>query len=102
MVRLIKSGEFDEVLKNEVVFVDFFAKWCGPCKMISPIVDEISNEIENVTFVKVDVDESNELVSMFNIMSIPTLLIFKNGELKAKNVGFMSKSEIINFINQNK
>lgn len=102
MVRLIKSGEFDEVLKNEVVFVDFFAKWCGPCKMISPIVDEISNEIENVTFVKVDVDESNELASMFNIMSIPTLLIFKNGELKAKNVGFMSKSEIINFINQNK
>lgn len=102
MVRLIKSEEFNETIKNGIVFVDFFAKWCGPCKMISPIIDEISNEIENVTFVKVDVDESGDIASKFSIMSIPTLMIFKNGELKSKNVGFMSKSEIVNFINQNK
>ena len=102
MVKLIKSEEFNEIIKNGVVFVDFFAKWCGPCKMISPIIDEISNELEDVTFIKVDVDESNDVASMFNIMSIPTLLIFKNGELKGKNVGFMSKGEIISFINQNR
>ncbi len=102
MVKLIKSEEFNEIIKNGVVFVDFFAKWCGPCKMISPIIDEISNELEDVTFVKVDVDESNDVASMFNIMSIPTLLIFKDGKLKGKNVGFMSKGEIISFINQNR
>lgn len=102
MVRLIKSDEFNEVIKNGIVFVDFFAKWCGPCKMISPVVDEISNEIEDVTFVKIDVDESSDIASRFSIMSIPTLMIFKNGELKSKNVGFMSKSEIVNFINQNR
>ncbi|MBP3635823.1 MAG: thioredoxin [Bacilli bacterium] len=102
MVKLINSKDFNEVLKNDVVLVDFFAKWCGPCKMISPIIDELSNEIDGVTFVKVDVDESSDLANMFSIMSIPTLMIFKKGELKGKNVGFMSKSEIIDFINQNR
>ena len=102
MIKIIKSNEFNEVLKNDVVLVDFFAKWCGPCKMISPIIDQISSEISDVTFVKVDVDESGDLASMFGVMSIPTLLIFKNGQLKGKSSGFMSKSEIISFINQNK
>lgn len=102
MVKIIKSNEFNEVLKNEIVLVDFFANWCGPCKMLSPIIEQVSNEITDVTFVKVDVDESPDLASMFGIMSIPTLLLFKNGELKNKTMGFMSKSDLIDFINENK
>lgn len=102
MVKIIKSNEFNEILKNEVVLVDFFANWCGPCKMLSPVIEQVSNEITDVTFVKVDVDESPDLASMFGIMSIPTLLLFKNGELKNKAMGFMSKSDLIDFINQKK
>lgn len=101
-VRLISSKDFNEVLKEKIVFVDFFAKWCGPCKMISPIIDNISNDITDVTFVKVDIDESSELANMFGIMSIPTLLIFKDGKLVNKSVGFMSKDEIIKFIDEAK
>ena len=102
MVKIIKSNEFNEILKNEVVLVDFFANWCGPCKMLSPVIEQVSNEITDVIFVKVDVDESPDLASMFGIMSIPTLLLFKDGELKNKTMGFMSKSDLIDFINQNK
>lgn len=97
-VKIISSKDFDNILKDNLVFVDFFAKWCGPCKMLSPIIDEISDKIKDVTFVKVDVDESSELASMFGIMSIPTLLLFKEGKLVNKSVGFMSKDEIIKFI----
>ena len=102
MVKIIKSNEFNEVLKNEIVLVDFFANWCGPCKMLSPVIEQVSNEMTDITFVKVDVDESSDLASMFGIMSIPTLLIFKNGELKGKTMGFMSKSDLIEFINESK
>ena len=102
MVKIIKSNEFNEVLKNEIVLVDFFANWCGPCKMLSPIIEQVSNEITDAIFVKVDVDESSDLASMFGIMSIPTLLLFKNGELKNKTMGFMSKSDLIDFINENR
>ena len=102
MVKIIRSNEFNEILKNEVVLVDFFANWCGPCKMLSPVIEQVSNEITDVIFVKVDVDESPDLASMFGIMSIPTLLLFKDGELKNKTMGFMSKSDLIDFINQNK
>lgn len=97
-VRLINNESFNDVLKDKIVFVDFFAKWCGPCKMISPIIDEISENIKDVTFIKVDVDESSELANMFGVMSIPTLLLFKEGKLVNKSVGFMSKDEIIKFI----
>ncbi len=102
MVKLIKSNEFDEVLQNNIVLVDFFAKWCGPCKMLSPIVDELSNEMQDIVFVKVDIDESVDLANKFGILSIPTLLIFKNGKLNGKEVGFLSKSDLIRFINENK
>lgn len=97
-VRLIDKKDFNEVLKNNIVFADFFAKWCGPCKMLSPIIDEVSEKIKDVTFVKVDIDENSELASMFGVMSIPTLLLFKEGKLVNKSVGFMSKDEIIKFI----
>ena len=102
MVKIVNSNEFTNEIKEGVVFVDFFATWCGPCKMLSPIVDEVSNEIKDVKFIKVDVDTSNDIASKYNIMSIPTLMIFKDGNLIAKQMGLLSKSALIDFISDNK
>lgn len=102
MVKNVNSNEFENEIKDNVVFVDFFATWCGPCKMLSPVVDEVSNEISDVKFLKVDVDENNEIASRYNIMSIPTLIILKDGDVINKHTGLLSKSDLINFINENK
>ena len=87
----------DEVEKsNGIVLVDFYADWCGPCKMMSPIIDSIAEEnLENVKVGKVNCDENGELAQKFGIMSIPTILIFKNGNLVKSFVGVTSKAEII-------
>ena len=77
-----------------IVFVDFYADWCGPCKMISPIIDMLSEEIKDVSFYKINVDNAQEMAVNYGIMSIPTLLIFENGEMKNRVVGFRSKGEI--------
>lgn len=90
---------FDEKIKNGVVVVDFFATWCGPCKMLSPIMDEVEQEMPDVEFLKIDVDQEEDLARRFGVMSIPTIIVFKNGEIKAQNVGFMSKDEVIDLIN---
>ena len=97
----VNSNNFDEIIKSGVVVVDFFANWCGPCKMLSPIIEEVSNEMNEVVFAKVNIDESNDIASKFGIMSIPTLIIFKNGNAVNKNVGFLSKSELKEFITKN-
>ena len=102
MVKLVNSNEFNEEIKDGITFVDFFATWCGPCKMISPIVEDVSNEIEDVKFIKVDVDASNDVAASHGIMSIPTLMIFKDGKLINKKTGFTSKEDLIKFINENK
>ena len=86
-----------EVLKSEKpVLVDFFANWCGPCKMMSPIIDEIAEELgEKIKVGKIDVDESKELAVKYNVMSIPTLLLFKDGEVVEKSVGLIPKDEVM-------
>ena len=94
MVKQITDKEFDESIKTGKVLVDFYAEWCGPCKMLSPVVDELSEELTDVTFLKLNVDESDEVVRKYNVMSIPTLLVFENGELKNTSVGFKNKDEI--------
>lgn len=99
MVKIVNSNEFNEEIKEGIVFVDFFANWCGPCKMLSPIVDEVSNEISDVKFIKVDVDASSDIAATYSIMSIPTLMIFKDGNLVAKQMGLLPKSALIDFIN---
>ena len=91
MAKIIKSQEFDNTIESGVVVVDFFATWCGPCKMLSPVIDELSGELENVNFVKVDIDQSMDLAQKFKIVSVPTLKVFKNGEEVDTLMGFMPK-----------
>ncbi len=94
MVKEIKDTEYETVIKEGKVVIDCYAPWCGPCKMISPIIDKFSEEISTTKFYKINVDEAEKITKDFNIMSIPTLLIFENGELKDKVVGLRSKSEL--------
>lgn len=88
-----------EVLNSEKpVFVDFWAEWCGPCKMVSPIIDQIADEVSSVKIGKVNVDEQPTLASNYGIMSIPTMLLFKNGQIANKSVGAKSKAELMDII----
>ena len=99
MVKLIKTEEeFNREIMNDKVVVDFFANWCGPCKMLAPIVEEVSNELEKITFIKVDIDEIESLPRQFDIMSIPTLLVFEKGELIKRHTGYMDKDKLVQFI----
>ena len=91
MAKIINSQEFDNTIESGVVVVDFFATWCGPCKMLSPVIDELSGELENVNFVKVDIDQSMDLAQKFKIVSVPTLKVFKNGEEVDTLMVFMPK-----------
>ena len=93
---LITKENFDsEVLKAEgTVLVDFWATWCGPCRMLSPIVDEVASEHPDVKVGKINVDEQPELAQQFGIMSIPTLLVFKNGEKVQESVGLIPKEKV--------
>lgn len=100
MVREINENEFNEVTKEGKVLVDCFATWCGPCKMLSPIVDELAEEVKEYSFYKLDVDSADEVPAKYGIMSIPTLLIFENGELKDKLVGFKTKEELASILNK--
>ena len=93
----LNLNNFNEEITNtdKLVLVDFYANWCGPCKMLSPIISEIANEYSNsVKVCKVNVDESQELALKYNIMSIPTLIFLKNGVVIKSVVGFCSKSEL--------
>ena len=97
-MKVIESvKEFDEAIKGDKVLVDFYADWCGPCKMISPILEQVEKE-EEVTVVKVNVDELQDLAMQFGVMTIPNLKLFEKGKIKNENVGLMSKEEVKNFI----
>ena len=94
MVKEILSDEFKTVINGGKVVVDFFATWCGPCKMLSPVMDEISNELSDINFYKVDVDKNEDIAREYGIMSIPTIIIFENGKVVNSLVGLRSKTEL--------
>ncbi len=95
-MEIIKEQDFEKTIQNGLVVVDFFANWCGPCRMMAPILEEAQKKLgDSVKIVKVDVDESENLAKKFGIMSIPTLLFFVDGQLKDKHIGLMMKDEFI-------
>ncbi len=99
-MEILNSNQFEEkVLKsNKKVLVDFFATWCGPCRMLAPILEQVQGETD-VEIVKVDVDESMDLARKYGIMSIPTMILFENGEEKDRVTGLRQKSQILSLIN---
>lgn len=93
-VKKIEEKEFNKIIKEGNVIVDCYADWCGPCKMISPIMDTLSEEIKNYKFYKLNVDESEKISRQYGIMSIPTILIFKEGKEIKRIIGFKPKEEL--------
>ena len=103
IIKTSDSSFENDVLNSELpVLVDFWAEWCGPCKMIGPILEELAVEMEEkIKIVKVDVDSNNQVAMNFAIRSIPTLIIVKNGSVAAQHIGAASKTQLENFINHN-
>lgn len=98
----LTSSNFDEALKeNRPVLVDFWATWCGPCQMLAPIVEEVAAENDAIIVAKLDVDKAEDIAARYGVMSIPTLIMFKNGEQVAKSVGFLKKERLQAFIDEN-
>ena len=97
------AAEYDAVLAgNKSVFVDFYADWCGPCKMLGPVLEELAAENPDVKFIKVNVDNNPDIAGRYGIMSIPTMLVFKNGEQAGASVGFMPKPQVQELVNKAK
>ena len=101
MIHIETEQQFEELLKEGVTLVDFYATWCGPCRMLSPFIEEISEEYEGkVNVAKVDVDECGSIANKYSINAIPAILIFKDNELVKTNVGFLPKEELTSMLDE--
>lgn len=97
MIKYIKSENFEEELMNSksVVLADFFAKWCGPCQMLGPVLEKIAEKSNNFDIFKIDIDEAEELAIKYEIEVVPTMMIFKNGKCVETMQGYLSEEEIL-------
>lgn len=99
MVKIVDTNEFSKIENsNGVVVIDFFANWCGPCKMLAPVFEEISEELTPATFVKVDIDNSLELAKKYSVTSIPTVIVLKDGAVAERKIGFIPKDNLKSMI----
>ena len=99
-MEVINESEFKvKVLENKkIVLLDFFANWCGPCKMLTPVLEQVESERPDVEVLKVNIDQDEELAKKFGVLSIPTIVYFVNGEEKDKTVGYRQKAQILDII----
>ncbi|MDD3278505.1 MAG: thioredoxin [Lachnospiraceae bacterium] len=98
-LHITKENFEAEVMKSEKpVLVDFWASWCGPCQMVAPVIEELSQEVTDVKIAKINVDEEPELAAQFRVMNIPTLILLKEGKVAAKVVGAQDKDELLDMI----
>lgn len=99
MTELKNSSDFDKIIKeNKIVIVDFFADWCGPCKMLAPVLESISDKHSDVTFIKINVDEFADLAARYNVSSIPTILKFNETKLETRAVGYRDEETYTNLL----
>ena len=101
-MEIKNKEEFQNIINSDYALVDFFATWCGPCKMLSPIIENIANSRDNIKVAKVDVDKHEDLAKIYGVMSIPTLILFKNGQVVATKVGFVAEQLLNEWINNNR
>ncbi len=100
MAKILNSENFkNEVLDKSIALVDFYADWCGPCKMVAPIIEEIANERSDISVGKINVDESVGIAMEYNVVSIPTMIIFKDGKEVSRLVGYRPKEDILEALN---
>ena len=99
-MEVINTAKFNELMKQEgLVLVDFFATWCGPCKMLGPVLESVQEELEGkIKIVKVDVDESNDLAAAFGVMAVPTMVLFKDGKQINAFSGYMPKEQLVGIL----
>ena len=97
-MSLIKINKDNLNSFDKPLLIDFYASWCGPCKMVSPIIEEIADERDDVAVAKVNVDEDPELAGLFEVYSIPTLVVLKNGNESARSIGFRPKAQILSLL----
>ena len=101
-MKIIKESEFINEVQEGLVLVDFYADWCGPCKMLTPVLEEINNEDEEVRVIKVNIDDARFLANYYQIQSIPTLILLRNGQFLNKMIGFRPKKIIKELIEKGK
>lgn len=99
MIKHLTNEDFNSEIKEGMVLVDFYADWCGPCRMLSPVIEEVARELPDLKVIKVNVDEREDVAKMFGVMSIPTLILFRDGQMNKKQVGFIPKEVLMRWFN---